>query len=248
MIAANNAAGVPMALIQYHPPTDPQFVVLHQDQQLVVLDKPSGLLTVPGKAIEHRDSLAVRVQRVWPDARVVHRLDMATSGIVVMALGAESQRHLNRQFETRKTTKIYHALIWGEPVDDQGVVDLSLRCDWPNRPKQMVDPVQGKPSQTHWRVLRRLGSYSEIELTPITGRSHQLRVHMLSMGHPILGDRLYAHEQALAMAPRLQLHASELSLFQPTSNEWLTFSAPCPFLGKPLAPSADKQIGFIPNR
>ncbi|RCU49954.1 RNA pseudouridine synthase [Corallincola holothuriorum] len=236
-----------MSLIAYHPPTMPAFDLLYGDDQLLVFNKPSGLLTVPGRAIEHRDSLALRVQRIWPEARIVHRLDMATSGLIVMAIGADAQRKLNRQFETRATAKTYHALIWGEPNTEQGTVDLPLRCDWPNRPKQMVDVEAGKPSQTDWRVLAKHGNYSEIELTPITGRSHQLRVHMLSQGHPILGDRLYAHDQALAMASRLQLHASTLSLYHPLTNEWLTFSAPCPFLGKPLAKVVDKQIGFIAN-
>ncbi|GAA5216136.1 pseudouridine synthase [Corallincola platygyrae] len=236
-----------MALIEYHPPTFPAFELIYQDDALLVFNKPSGLLTVAGKAIEHRDSLAVRVQRVWPEARIVHRLDMATSGLIVIALGADNHRALSRQFETRATKKTYHALIWGHPEQSEGTVDLPLICDWPNRPKQMVDHERGKPSQTLWRVIGEGEKHSEVELTPITGRSHQLRVHMLSLGHPILGDRLYAHEDALALASRLQLHASTLGLYHPISNEWLTFEAPCPFLGKPLPTSVDKQIGFVAN-
>ncbi|MDN4504103.1 bifunctional tRNA pseudouridine(32) synthase/23S rRNA pseudouridine(746) synthase RluA [Alteromonadaceae bacterium BrNp21-10] len=218
-----------MALLHYHPPMSPYLQIVYQDDDIIVLDKPSELLTVPGKAPEHKDSLQLRIQRVFPTASIVHRLDMATSGLLVMALNKASHRHISRQFEQRQTAKTYLARVYGSPQDEQGVIDLPLICDWPNRPKQMVDHERGKPSQTHWKVLQRQSQSTLLELTPITGRSHQLRVHMLSLGHPILGDRLYAHSQALAMADRLQLHAQQLSFAHPADERPMTFTAPCPF-------------------
>ncbi|MCC2617946.1 bifunctional tRNA pseudouridine(32) synthase/23S rRNA pseudouridine(746) synthase RluA [Aestuariibacter halophilus] len=218
-----------MALLHYNPPTTPYLQIVYRDDDLIILDKPSGLLSVPGKAAEHKDSLALRVARVWPEARIVHRLDMATSGLIVMALGKDNHRTLSRQFELRQTHKRYEARVWGVPQDTTGTVNLPLICDWPNRPKQKVDMDNGKPSETHWQVLARGNHQTLMSLTPITGRSHQLRVHMLSLGHPILGDRLYAHEQALAMAPRLQLHACELGLTHPRTGEDLHFHSPSGF-------------------
>lgn len=218
-----------MVLLRYDPPTDPQFEVLYQDNSIIVLNKPSGLLTVPGRERIHWDSLSLRVQRVFPTLQVVHRLDMATSGVIVMALHPKAHRELNRQFRERETAKRYYAWVYGQPEQDSGSVDLPLCCDWPNRPRHMVNLEQGKPALTHWRCLQRLADRSLIELTPITGRSHQLRVHMLSMGHPILGDNLYAEGDALEMAPHLQLHAAELGFKHPRTKQWLQFSAPAPF-------------------
>lgn len=218
-----------MALLTYRPPLHPYLQILYQDQDLLVLNKPSGLLSVPGKDPAHRDSLQWRAQRVFPGASVVHRLDMATSGIMLMALNAASHRHLSRQFETRQTQKRYQARVWGIPSQAAGQVDLPLICDWPNRPRQRVDSERGKPALTHWRVLAHNDQESLLELTPVTGRSHQLRVHMLSLGHPILGDRLYAHAQALGMAPRLQLHACYLGICHPSSGAWMDFHSPAPF-------------------
>lgn len=208
---------------------DPYIDVLYQDQHIIVLNKPSGLLTVPGKAPEHKDSLELRVKRVFPTAKIVHRLDMATSGVIVMALDKDSHKHISQQFEKRQTSKTYHARVYGKMAEQQGTVDLPLICDWPNRPKQMVDHQRGKPSITHYQVLDTHDNESLVELTPITGRSHQLRVHMLSLGHPILGDRLYAHQQALGMATRLQLHASQLGFSHPVTGEPLNFSHPSGF-------------------
>ena len=218
-----------MAILHYEPSRYPYFTTVYQDEHLLILNKPSGLLTVPGKALEHRDSLQSRVQTVYPDAKLVHRLDMATSGLIVMAFGKPNQGQLGKQFEQRKVAKTYHALVWGHPEQNQGCVDLPLICDWPNRPKQKVDHDNGKPAQTHWQVIQRLQHASLVELKPITGRSHQLRVHMLSLGHPILGDRLYAHPDALAAKPRLQLHASNLSLNHPNTGEGMHFHSPAPF-------------------
>lgn len=218
-----------MALINYAPPTRPYLHILFQDEHILVLCKPSGLLSVPGKALEHRDCLQTRAQRVYPTATIVHRLDMATSGILLMAMNKTAHRHISRQFELRQTTKSYAARVFGNVQQDTGTVDLPLICDWPNRPKQMVDHQRGKAAQTHWRVLQRNEQDTYLELRPITGRSHQLRVHMLSLGHPILGDRLYAHDHALAMATRLQLHAQGLGFCHPHSEQWLEFYSSPPF-------------------
>lgn len=215
-------------LLAYNPPTSPYLDILYQDEQLVVLNKPSGLLSVPGKAIEHLDSLQYRVQRVWPNACVVHRLDMATSGIMVMALTKIAQRHLNQQFQLRQTAKHYLARVAGIVCADQGSIDLPLICDWPNRPKQKVCYVYGKPSLTHFCVLERHSDSSLLQLTPVTGRSHQLRVHLQMLGHPILGDKFYAPPEAPS-ASRLLLHALRLKLTHPETGKILTFSAPCPF-------------------
>ncbi len=218
----------------YNPPMTPYLDILYQDEDMVVMHKPSGLLSVPGKALEHRDSLISRVNRVYPTATVVHRLDMATSGILVLALTKESHRHISKQFELRQTKKRYFARVHGHIEADTGDVDLPLICDWPNRPKQMVDFERGKKAMTRFEAVERTVDengrpYSLVALYPITGRSHQLRVHMLALGHPILGDRLYAHDEALAMAPRLQLHAQSLSFCHPTQGQWLHFQTPIPF-------------------
>ena len=212
-----------MAILNYQPPTDPYLDIVYRDDVVIVLNKPSGLLSVPGKAPEHKDSLQKRVATVLPTATVVHRLDMATSGLMVMALNKDAHRHLSRQFQDRLTEKTYVARVWGQVEADEGSVDLPLICDWPNRPKQMVDHNIGKPALTHWQVIERHEKDTLMLLKPITGRSHQLRVHMLSLGHPILGDRLYAHPEALEAAPRLQLHARELIFSHPQSEQSLSF-------------------------
>ena len=218
----------------YQPPMSPYLDIIFQDKDIVVLNKSSGLLSVPGRLPEHQDCLQNRVQRVLPTATIVHRLDMATSGIIIMALNKPAHVAISRQFEQRKTKKSYIARVFGKVAEIEGSVDLPLICDWPNRPKQMVDHDNGKKSLTNYSVL----SYSTmssgdestlIELRPVTGRSHQLRVHMLALGHPILGDRLYAHEKALTISPRLQLHARNLSLTHPVTGELLCFVSPCPF-------------------
>jgi tRNA pseudouridine32 synthase/23S rRNA pseudouridine746 synthase len=203
----------------------PYLSIVYQDDDLLIVNKPSGLLTVPGKDPKHADCLISRVNRVFPTAKIVHRLDMATSGIICLAMHKEAHRNLSIQFQDRKTAKRYIARVFGKLDQQTGSVDLPLICDWPNRPKQMVDHDNGKPSLTHFKVLEREQSSTRVELTPITGRSHQLRVHMLSLGHPILGDKLYAHPEAFAMAPRLQLHAEMLTLAHPVSGETLIFEA-----------------------
>ena len=212
----------------------PYLDIIYQDDDIVVLNKASGILSVPGRLPEHQDCLQNRVQRVLPTATVVHRLDMATSGVMIMALNKPAHVAISRQFEQRKTQKSYLARVWGLVEQSEGSVDLPLISDWPNRPKQKVDHENGKKSLTHYRVLSHKNATDEkastfLELTPITGRSHQLRVHMLALGHPILGDKLYAPKDALIMRNRLQLHALTLSLFHPSSEQAITFNAPCPF-------------------
>lgn len=205
--------------------------MLYQDNDLLVVDKPAGLLSVPGRGPDKADCAASRVQQRFPDALVVHRLDMGTSGLLVFARGPEAQRALSRSFETRQTDKHYEALVWGLVKDDQGQIDLPLICDWPNRPRQMVSHELGKPSSTRWQVLARDVSkhQTRIALQPITGRSHQLRVHLQALGHPILGDDLYAHPDAQAAAPRLMLHACSLSLPHPTTGATLVVDSEVPF-------------------
>ncbi|GAC16811.1 pseudouridine synthase [Aliiglaciecola lipolytica] len=218
-----------MAILNYAPSLYPYFDILYQDEDLLVLNKSSGLLTVPGKALEHKDSLQLRVQRAFPTATIVHRLDMATSGLIVLALNMDSHRKISKSFELRQTAKTYIARVHGKLKDPQGSIDLPLICDWPNRPKQMVDFERGKKALTHWKCLASDEHESLVELTPVTGRSHQLRVHMLSLGHPILGDRLYAHHDALVAANRLQLHAQLLKFNHPQTNQPKTFTCPAPF-------------------
>lgn len=207
-----------------------QITIVHCDAAVLVVDKPTLLLSVPGRAEDNRDCLVTRLQENgYPDARIVHRLDWETSGLIVLARDADSHRELSRQFHDRETEKAYTALCWGEPEADSGRIELPLRYDPPTKPRHVVDHVDGRHALTFWRVLERCGAYSRVELTPITGRSHQLRVHMLSIGHPLLGDRLYAEGDALTLRDRLCLHANLLGLTHPQSGERLRFESPAPF-------------------
>jgi tRNA pseudouridine32 synthase/23S rRNA pseudouridine746 synthase len=203
---------------------------LHADEHLLVFDKPAGLLAVPGRGADKQDCLATRVQREYADALVVHRLDMATSGLFLMARGIEIQRRLGRAFEQREVGKRYVAIVAGL-LEGEGVIDLPLAADWPNRPRQVVDRDRGKRSRTRWRAIAHDGAAdsTRVELEPITGRSHQLRVHLQALGHPILGDALYAPVHLRDCAPRLMLHATQLTFAHPASGEPLTFSSPAPF-------------------
>jgi tRNA pseudouridine32 synthase/23S rRNA pseudouridine746 synthase len=211
----------------YIPPQGP-LEVLHHDHELLVVDKPSGLLSVPGKGADLADCLLARVQKIFPEALLVHRLDRDTSGVMVFALTRHAQRHLGLQFEKRQTRKTYLAEVAGEIDQPTGSVDLPLIVDWPNRPLQKVDHAAGKPALTDWKVLARKGDRTRVRLMPKTGRSHQLRVHMQAIGHPILGDPFYGRE-TLHMAPRLMLHAAQLRLRHPDGGRGLSFSAPSPF-------------------
>jgi tRNA pseudouridine32 synthase/23S rRNA pseudouridine746 synthase len=204
---------------------------LYADAHLVVADKPAGLLSVPGRGEDKSDCVAARVQQAYPDALVVHRLDMATSGLFLMARGADMQRRLSMAFEGREVQKRYVAIVSGILDDDEGTIALPLIADWPNRPRQVVDPERGKPSRTHWRVLARdaVAGATRVELEPVTGRSHQLRVHMAAIGHPILGDALYAPPPIQAAAPRLMLHATRLALAHPATGEPFALESAAPF-------------------
>lgn len=219
-----------MLMKPYNPPLDPWLHILYQDEHIMVVNKPSGLLSVPGRLEEHKDSVMTRIQRDFPQAESVHRLDMATSGVIVVALTKAAERELKRQFREREPAKQYVARVWGHPAAEQGMIDLPLICDWPNRPKQMVSVELGKPAQTEYQVLAYDADNSaRVQLKPITGRSHQLRVHLLALGHPILGDRFYAHPEALAMASRLQLHAESLTITHPAFGNSMTFRQPADF-------------------
>ena len=216
--------------MNYVPPENQGLDVLYLDEALLVLNKPSGLLSVPGRGEDKADCLASRVQAEYPDALVVHRLDMSTSGILVMARGIEAQRALSRSFELRATQKCYVALVAG-CLEGAGEVDLPLITDWPNRPRQMVDFERGKSALTCYRALAYDAALdmTRVELIPITGRSHQLRVHMLALGHPIFGDDLYADAASCAKVDRLMLHACYLSIPHPKSAQPLVITVAAPF-------------------
>ena len=210
------------------------FELLHQDDARLVLNKPSGLLSVPGRGEDKQDCLSARVQAEFSDALVVHRLDMATSGLLLMARGLSAQKKLNAAFENRQIQKRYVACVAGHlPMDPQWqTIDLPILVDWPNRPLRTIHP-QGQASVTRWRCIANaipaLKGTSRLELEPLTGRSHQLRVHLQALGHPIAGDRLYAPTDVQALAPRLLLHACALTFPHPLSGEILTFDCPADF-------------------
>ncbi|MEO7547387.1 MAG: RluA family pseudouridine synthase [Ramlibacter sp.] len=212
----------------------PAPVVVYVDAHCIVVEKPAGLLCVPGRGADKQDCLSARVQQVHADALVVHRLDMATSGLWLMARGADMQRHLSRAFAERTVAKRDIAVVAGrleapETSDGWGTINLPLAADWPNRPRRIVDNENGKPSLTRWRMLGHEGSTTRLELEPVTGRSHQLRVHLQALGHPILGDALYAPLAVQALSERLLLHASALQLAHPAQGQALEFSSTPPF-------------------
>jgi len=202
--------------------------LIYADDALVAVDKPAGMLSVPGRGEHKRDCAALRVAERWPDALIVHRLDMGTSGLLVFARGAAAQRTMSMAFAGRSVHKRYEAVVQGMPADDAGEIDLPLIADWPQRPKQKVDFASGKPSLTRYRVLRVQGGTTRLELEPVTGRSHQLRVHLMAIGHPILGDALYAPAAAASAAPRLLLHAAALAFDHPAGGR-LQFESAVPF-------------------
>ena len=204
---------------------------LHADASLLVVCKPAGLLSVPGRGADKQDCVASRVQAAYSDALVVHRLDMATSGLMLFARGSEVQRRLSMAFEQRHIHKRYMAVVHGAVLHDTGEINLPLLTDWPNRPLQKVDFAQGKASLTRYTVITRdlAQNSSRVLLEPVTGRSHQLRVHLRELGHPIWGDALYAPPSVLGLSPRLLLHASALWLSHPATDEALHFDSAPPF-------------------
>ncbi len=201
--------------------------LLHVDDACIVAVKPAGLLAVPGRGADKADCLITRVQVEYPDALIVHRLDQATSGLMVLARGKEHERHLSKQFQARTVGKHYIAQVTGLVQPDTGDIDLPLIADWPRRPLQKVDPDTGKPSRTSYDVLTRdeAAHTTRLKLTPHTGRTHQLRVHLLAIGHPIVGDALYGGSPA----PRLMLHAAFLQCTHPQTGATLAFTSPADF-------------------
>lgn len=216
-----------MTEFTYAPPQEPVDIV-HEDASLIVVNKPAGLLSVPGRGPHLADCMISRIQHDRPHAALVHRLDMDTSGVMVFALTADAQRWLGQQFEKRLTQKSYGALVLGRVKGKHGAVDAPLIVDWPNRPRQKVCRDTGRAARTTWQVLAPEGDNTRMKLTPITGRTHQLRVHMQVLGHPILGDTLYAPDDA-PKYPRLMLHAEVLSFAHPARTEQMTFQVACPF-------------------
>ena len=214
-------------MTDYAPPDTP-LDILHHDHEILVANKPHGLLSVPGKGPGLADCLLARVQAAFPEALLVHRLDRDTSGVTIYALTPHAQRHLGLQFEKRQAKKVYVARVAGEMAEKSGTVDLPLIVDWPNRPLQKVDFETGKSALTEWRVVRSGAGETRVRLFPKTGRSHQLRVHMKEIGHPILGDPFYA-TGAARDHPRLMLHAESLRIRHPDGGRGMTFSANTPF-------------------
>jgi len=225
------ARSVPDADV-YRPPPDLGLEVLHVEPAFVVLAKPAGLLSEPGRGADKRDSLLIRAQAVWPDARIVHRLDMMTSGVIALARETLAHASLSEAFREREVDKRYEALVHGRPARDEGEIDLPLVVDWPNRPRQVVCHDTGKPSLTHYRVVGEtqvdgVGTLTRIALAPVTGRTHQLRVHLASLGCPIAGDPFYGVPDD--PSPRMMLHACRLDLPHPLTGEPLSFESAVPF-------------------
>jgi tRNA pseudouridine32 synthase/23S rRNA pseudouridine746 synthase len=203
--------------------------IVYIDEWLIVLDKPSGLLAVPGLGPDNQENLASQVQQEYPGALVVHRLDRDTSGLIVFARDMETQRHLNRQFHDRLVEKTYRAVVQGCIADDAGRIELPLRRDFQRPPRYRVDWIHGRSAVTEWRVTGRQQDRTRVDLMPLTGRSHQLRVHTQQLGHAILGDKLYASAEALAMADRLLLHAVRLTFEHPSTGARIELAVECPF-------------------
>lgn len=217
-------------MFTYSPPLFPRIVPLYCDDHIIVVNKQSGLLSVPGKTIKHGDSIITRLQRDFPAVESVHRLDMATSGVMVVALTKQAECELKKQFRERIPKKNYIACVFGHVMHNKGTIDLPLICDWPNRPKQKVCFDTGKKALTYYNVLKRLPNQTtRLKLTPVTGRSHQLRVHMQALKHPILGDKFYADPKVRAMSDRLLLHAESLTIRHPKSGQEMTFCCPPDF-------------------
>ncbi|MDG2097246.1 MAG: pseudouridine synthase [Paracoccaceae bacterium] len=213
---------------KYNPP-ELSVDILYHDRNIIVVNKPSGLLSVPGKGELLKDCLISRLQKVFPDALLVHRLDLETSGVMLFALTPYAQRHLGLQFEKRQVKKTYIANVWGNVENKTGEIEAPIIVDWPNRPRQKICWETGKSAFTKWRVLRKNKLSTRLRLMPTTGRSHQLRVHMLSIGHVILGDKLYAKGEALEASERLQLHSESIKIRHPEGGKGIVFKSRNPF-------------------
>ncbi len=206
--------------------------ILYEDNHLLIIDKPHLLLSVPGRHPINFDSLILRLEPHYPGVTAVHRLDLDTSGLMIVPRTREALAGVARHFQARAVSKEYRALVWGSVADDKGTIDLPIARDWVNRPKQMICTETGKSSITHYEVLERQSNATLLRLTPETGRSHQLRIHLRELGHPILGCDMYAHPDALAATPRLCLHATRLKFLHPITQTWLAAASPAPFDAK----------------
>ena len=211
------------------PHSQEAIVILYEDADLLLVRKPDLLLSIPGRHPLNKDCLITRLQRDYPTASIVHRLDLDTSGIMVIPLNRETHAHISRQFQQRQVKKSYHAVVYGVVQQDRGEVDLPIACDWENRPRQMICQERGKAALTRFEVLQRDTDRTRLLLKPVTGRSHQLRIHMRELGHPILGCDMYAHAAALARADRMLLHATVLGFEHPASGKWLQGECPPDF-------------------
>lgn len=214
----------------YQPPTEPWLETIYQDKDLIVFNKPAGILSVPGRDIERHDSMYSRLLEIHPNSFTVHRLDLATSGVLIFALRKDAERALKIQFQERQTKKIYYARVYGHIEKKSGSITVPLSKDKDNPPRHKVDHENGKACETHYEVISYGKQSTLVKLTPITGRTHQLRLHMAAMGHPILGDDFYAEPQALALAPRLLLHAAEIEVIHPYKKQRVCFKTAVPFM------------------
>jgi len=204
--------------------------ILYEDNDIVIVNKPSGLLSVPGKRDEHKTCVLSYLHLTHPDALIVHRLDMDTSGILLLARNKLAHRSLSIQFQERQIDKVYYALCSGIIEQQRGYINLPMRCDWERRPRQIIDFIAGRHAQTQWRVIQQFDDHFAVALYPKTGRSHQLRLHMKSIGHPILGDNFYSDKKSFNMSSRLMLHAGEISFHHPATETIITFSCPAKFI------------------
>jgi tRNA pseudouridine32 synthase/23S rRNA pseudouridine746 synthase len=211
------------------PHSQEEIIILYEDADLLLVRKPDLLLSIPGRHPLNKDCLITRLQRRYPTATIVHRLDLDTSGIMVIPLNKPTHAHISRQFQQRNVEKSYHAVVYGVVELDRGEIDLPIARDWDNRPRQMICHERGKAALTRYEVLARSTDRTHLLLKPVTGRSHQLRIHLRELGHPILGCDMYAHETALAMAERLMLHATTLAFEHPSTGEWLQGECPPDF-------------------
>lgn len=213
------------------PRCDEPLGILHVDADILIVDKPAFLFTVPGRGPENADAVITRLRVDYPEAVIIHRLDLDTSGLLVVPRTARARSVLSKQIRERTMVKVYEAVVWGVPAEDRGTIDLPIARDLENRPRCKIDDAEGKASVTHWEVIARdtVQQRTLLRLTPVTGRQHQLRLHLASIGHPIIGCDLYAHEEALAASPRLLLHAAELGFLHPENETPVTFRSPAPF-------------------
>jgi tRNA pseudouridine32 synthase/23S rRNA pseudouridine746 synthase len=232
----NEEPGQPYYIV---PKCDKAVDILYQDEHLLVINKPEFLLSVPGRAPENKDCVITRLQENFPDAVMVHRLDLDTSGILIVPIVRSAMSHIARQFQERKIEKRYEAVVWGKVKEKAGCIELPIKADWENRPLQCIDFEGGKKANTHYRVLKDVDhsvaitdqqvEQTRLSLKPITGRSHQLRIHCREIGHPIIGCDMYAHKDALDACPRLLLHACEISFTHPHTGKKMTVESPVPF-------------------